>query len=106
VSKQTLLAHVSEVGGPDHGGKLHGFEEASSASCEKLFAGETIVAPEVKEAALAWVPEAMRFRAIAASDTEDEQPIEAGGEPSPEGEVDELEASEDQETDAAEPVDA
>jgi ParB family chromosome partitioning protein len=39
-----------------------------SASCEKLFAGETIVAPEVKEAALAWVP-AMRFRVIAASDS-------------------------------------
>jgi hypothetical protein len=29
-SKQTLLAHVSEVGGPDHGGKLHGFEEGRS----------------------------------------------------------------------------
>ena len=41
---------------------------------EKLFAGETIVALEVKEAALAWVPEAMRFRVIAASETEDEQP--------------------------------
>ena len=78
-----------------------------SASCEKLFAGETIVAPEVKEAALAWVPEAMRFRAIAASETEDEQaPIEAGGEPAPEGEDDGLEANEDQEVVAAEPVDA
>ena len=78
-----------------------------SASCEKLFAGETIVPPEVKEAALAWVPEAMRFRAIAPSDTDDEQaPIEAGGEPAPENEGDELEASEDQDADAAEPVDA
>jgi ParB family chromosome partitioning protein len=72
-----------------------------------LFAGETIVAPEVKEAALAWVPVAMRFRAIAASESEDEQvPIEAGGDPAPEGEVDELEASEELEVDAAEPVDA
>jgi len=33
-------------------------------SCEKLFAGETIVAPEVKAAALAWVPDAIRFGAV------------------------------------------
>ena len=73
---------------------------------QKLFAGETIVAPEVKEAALAWYP-AMRFRATSPSETDDEQaPIEAGGEPAPEGEGDELEASEDQDAEAAEPVDA
>ncbi|MDP3908335.1 ParB/RepB/Spo0J family partition protein [Novosphingobium sp.] len=108
VSKQTLLAHVSEVGGPTMASSFMGSKKGDlSASCEKLFAGETIVAPEVKEAALAWVPEAMRFRAIAASETEDEQaPIEAGGEPAPEGEDDGLEANEDQEVVAAEPVDA
>ena len=108
VSKQALLAHVSEVGGPTMAASFMGSKKGDlSASCEKLFAGETIVAPEVKEAALAWVPEAMRFRAIAACDTEDEQaPIEAGGEPAPEGEVDELEASDDQDAEAAEPVDA
>ena len=108
VSKQTLLAHVSEVGGPTMAASFMGSKKGDlSASCEKLFAGETIVAPEVKEAALAWVPEAMRFRAIAASETEDEQaPIEAGGEPAPEGEDDGLEANEDQEVVAAEPVDA
>lgn len=108
VSKQTLLAHVSEVGGPTMAASFMGSKKSDlSASCEKLFAGETIVAPEVKEAALAWVPEAMRFRAIAASESEDEQvPIEAGGDPAPEGEVDELEASEELEVDAAEPVDA
>ena len=108
VSKQTLLAHVSEVGGPTMAASFMGSKKGDlSASCEKLFAGETIVAPEVKEAALSWVPEAMRFRAIAASETEDEQAlIEAGGEPAPEGEVDELEASDDQDAEAAEPVDA
>jgi ParB family chromosome partitioning protein len=74
VSKQTLLAHVSEVGGPTMAASFMGSKKGDlSASCEKLFAGETIVAPEVKEAALAWVPEAMRFRVLAASETEDEQ---------------------------------
>ena len=102
VSKQTLLAHVSEVGGPTMAASFMGSKKGDlSASCEKLFAGETIVAPEVKEAALAWVPEAMRFRAIAASESEDEQPLSEA-----EGAVDELESSEEQEAGAAEPVDA
>ncbi len=40
-----------------------------SPSCEKLFAGEAIVEPEVRAAALAWVPAAMRF-----NDTADTAP--------------------------------
>ncbi|MGM3208203.1 hypothetical protein, partial [Bacillus licheniformis] len=32
-----------------------------SSSCQKLFAGEAIVEAEVAQAALAWVPAAMRF---------------------------------------------
>jgi ParB family chromosome partitioning protein len=51
-----------------------------SASCERLFAGETIVAPEVKEAALAWVPDHMRFRALVQSEVRGE------GEAEPENE--------------------
>ena len=74
-----------------------------SASCEKLFAGETIVAPEVKEAALAWVPEAMRFRELAASEADDEQPAV---ELEPQGEDEAFDAIEDQDVEAAEPVDA
>ncbi|MFS6807266.1 hypothetical protein WHL19_14490, partial [Staphylococcus aureus] len=35
-----------------------------STSCEKLFAGEAITEAETKEAALAWVPDAMRFDAV------------------------------------------
>jgi ParB family chromosome partitioning protein len=93
VSKQTLLAHVSEVGGPTMAASFMGSKKGDlSASCEKLFAGETIVAPEVKEAALAWVPEAMRFRVISASEAEDE-----GEAPEP---------AESQDVDAAEPVEA
>lgn len=106
VSKQTLLAHVSEVGGPTMAASFMGSKKGDlSASCEKLFAGETIVAPEVKEAALAWVPEAMRFRAIAASETGEEQvSTDAGVEAEPEDEGDAPESTEDQDVDAAEPV--
>lgn len=114
VSKQTLLAHVSEVGGPTMAASFMGSKKGDlSASCEKLFAGETIVAPEVKEAALAWVPEAMRFRAIAASEADYEQaPIEAGAEAMPEDEAEDddvggaLEPGEELPVEAAETVDA
>jgi len=108
VAKQTLLAHVSEVGGPTMAASFMGSKKGDlSASCEKLFAGETIVAPEVKEAALAWVPEAMRFRVIAASETEDEQsPIEAGVEAEPEGEGDAAEPADHLDVEADETVDA
>ena len=71
VSKQALLAHVSEVGGPTMAASFMGSKKGDlSASCEKLFAGETIVAPEVKEAALAWVPEVMRFAGTATVEVE------------------------------------
>jgi ParB family chromosome partitioning protein len=90
VSKQTLLAHVGEVGGPTMAASFMGSKKGDlSASCERLFAGETIVAPEVKEAALAWVPAHMRFRALAQSEVggeseaepEDEAVAEVSDEP-------------------------
>jgi len=108
VSKQTLLAHVSEVGGPTMAASFMGSKKGDlSVSCEKLFAGETIVAPEVKEAALAWVPEAMRFRVIVASDTEVEQPpVEGDSDAEVEDMGDALVPGEEQSVEAAEPVEA
>ena len=103
VSKQTLLAHLTEVGGPTMAASFMGSKKGDlSASCEKLFAGETIVAPEVKEAALAWVPEAMRFRVLAASEPD------AGdiGEPDPQDEADDLEPAVEQVAEPADTVDA
>ena len=77
VSKQALLAHVSEVGGPTMAASFMGSKKGDlSASCERLFAGETIVAPEVKEAALAWVPDHMRFRVIATGEAAREGGVE------------------------------
>ena len=73
-----------------------------SASCEKLFAGATIVAPEVKEAALAWVPEAMRFRELAASEAE----AEDLDEPELEPDADEFDPAEVQDVEHADTIDA
>ena len=73
-----------------------------SASCEKLFAGETIVAPEVKEAALAWVPEAMRFRVLAANEPDEGAPVEH----EPDSDAGDLEAADEQDVEASETVDA
>src|SRR3546814_14915799 len=48
-----------------------------SESCAKLFAGEAIVEPVVRDAALAWVPDAMRF--LDKAEAVDLEPVE--GEP-------------------------
>ena len=62
VSKGTMLSLLDEVGGPALSGR-HASQKKTeiSASCQKLFAGDAIVEAEVKEAALSWVPSAMRF---------------------------------------------
>lgn len=62
ISKTLILALFGEVGGADLKNRhaaLRKFDLAAAA--EKLFSGESIVEPEVKERALAWLPAAMRF---------------------------------------------
>lgn len=62
VTKGSLLTLLEEIGGPALSGRYATLKKTEiSSSCEKLFAGELIVEPEVKERALAWVPDAMRF---------------------------------------------
>ena len=62
VSKGLLLSLLDEVGGPALSARHASQKKPEiAASCEKLFAGEAIVEAEVKAAALAWVPNAMRF---------------------------------------------
>lgn len=62
VSKGSLISLLHEVGGPALSSR-HATEKKSevSASCQKLFAGDAIVEPAIKEAALQWLPNAMRF---------------------------------------------
>ena len=76
VSKGSLISLLHEVGGPALSSR-HATEKKPdvSASCQKLFAGEAIVEPAIKEAALQWLPSAMRFNDVAttAEDLDDEQ---------------------------------
>lgn len=73
VSKGALLSLLDEVGGPALSGR-HASQKKTeiSGSCQKLFAGEAIVEREVKEAALAWIPSAMRFNDVAVAADADE----------------------------------
>lgn len=62
VSKPTILAHFEEVGGVELRSRYGASKKHDLAlSAEKLFGGQIIVEAAVKEKALAWVPEAMRF---------------------------------------------
>ncbi len=62
VSKAAILAHIGEVGTQTMAASYASSKKADlSASAEKIFSGTTIVDAAVKEAALAWVPDHMRF---------------------------------------------
>ncbi|PNQ04054.1 ParB N-terminal domain-containing protein [Sphingobium sp. SA916] len=62
VSKTTILGHFEEVGGVELRNRYGASKKHDlSLSAEKLFGGQIIVEAAVKERALAWVPEAMRF---------------------------------------------
>ncbi|HEX5259806.1 MAG TPA: ParB N-terminal domain-containing protein [Sphingomicrobium sp.] len=66
VPKAQALAALTEVGGPTLAGPYAKAKKAElSQACERIFSGDFIAEVEVKQAALAWVPEAMRFAAPA-----------------------------------------
>lgn len=74
VPKSITLAALAEVGGPDFASRYASAKKAELAqSSERIFSGDFIAEVEVKEAALAWVPEAMRF-APAPVSAEPEEP--------------------------------
>ena len=93
VPKSVTLAALAEVGGPTLAGRYASAKKAELAqSCERIFSGDFIAEVEIKEAALAWVPEVMRFAppapSIAETDETASVPDEAdsgsegeGGEP-------------------------
>ena len=64
MSKTSCLAALTEVGGSDLAARYAASKKADLAkTCETIFAGKAIIEQEVKEAALAWLPEAMKFSA-------------------------------------------
>jgi len=71
VPKSVTLAALGEVGGPTLAGRYASAKKAELAQgCERIFSGDFIAEVEVKEAALAWVPDAMRFAPAPALVTE------------------------------------
>jgi len=66
VPKAQALAALTEVGGAALAGLYAKSKKAELAqACERIFSGDFVAEAEVKQAALAWVPEAMRFIAPA-----------------------------------------
>jgi ParB family chromosome partitioning protein len=66
VPKAQALAALTEVGGPPLSAPYAKAKKAELAqACERIFSGDVIAEVEVKRAALAWIPEAMRFAAPA-----------------------------------------
>ncbi|MGC6399017.1 ParB/RepB/Spo0J family partition protein [Sphingomonas sp. FW199] len=62
VSKQVILDALTDVGGFELSSRFASVKKGDLAmSAERVFAGTTITEVEVREKALAWVPEVMRF---------------------------------------------
>jgi ParB family chromosome partitioning protein len=68
VPKGITLEALAEIGGDALAARYAKARKAELAqSCERIFSGDFIAEVEIKEAALAWVPEVMRFARGAAS---------------------------------------
>jgi ParB family chromosome partitioning protein len=75
VPKVAILEALEEVGGPAFASRYAKGKKAElSQSAERIFAGDFIGEVEVKERALAWVPDAMRFVPAPAADAAAETP--------------------------------
>ena len=86
VPKSVALGALAEVGGPALADRYSKAKKAELAqACERIFAGDFIAEVEVKEAALAWVPDAMRFGAAIQTDdgdgNDDASPSQSGARP-------------------------
>ena len=81
ITKTACLAALTDVGGAELAARYAASKKADlSKTCEKLFSGDAIVEEEIKERALAWLPEAMKFEvpqapeAIADETTDEDVP--------------------------------
>ena len=102
VPKAVALAALAEVGGPVLAGRYSGSKKAELAqACERIFAGEAITEPEIREAALAWVPEVMRFASSVEAEPEPDEAPGTAGEEEPDPEVEPEEAVRDPVLEAA-----
>ncbi len=71
VSKQVILDSLADVGGRELSSRFASVKKADLAtSAERVFAGTYITEADVRERALAWVPEVMRFPSTPESEVE------------------------------------
>ena len=74
--KAVALAALEDAGGTGLASRYAKAKKAELAeACERIFAGDVIAEPDVKQAALAWVPEPMRFAPASAADTAQDAPL-------------------------------
>ena len=73
VPKQMILEALADVGGTELSSRFASVKKADLAmSAERVFAGTYITEAEVRERALAWVPEVMRFASTLPAEPEQE----------------------------------
>ena len=78
VSKQVILDALTDVGGLELSSRFAAVKKGDLAmSAERVFAGTYITEVEVREKAMAWVPEVMRF--ASAAPEADEAEIDTAG---------------------------
>ncbi|MGV3553932.1 MAG: ParB/RepB/Spo0J family partition protein [Croceibacterium sp.] len=81
VSKQVILDALADVGGAELSARFASVKKADlAASAERVFAGTYITEAEVRERALAWVPDVMRFASSSPTEPEAEATLDASEE--------------------------
>lgn len=78
IQKGGLLQLLHDLGGPNLSSRYASAKKPEiSANCEKLCAGQAIVEDDVRDRALTWVPNAMRFLEVESAEAD---PLDALGE--------------------------
>jgi ParB family chromosome partitioning protein len=76
VSKQVILDALADVGGTELSARFASVKKADlAASAERVFAGTYITEADVRERALAWVPDVMRFPSSSLGEPAAESPL-------------------------------
>lgn len=81
VSKQVILDALADVGGTELSARFASVKKADlAASAERVFAGTYITEAEIRERALAWVPDVMRFASSSPTEPEAQATLDASEE--------------------------
>lgn len=91
VAKPTILDHFHEVGGAELRSRYSGSKKHDLAlSAEKLFGGQIIVEADIKDRAMQWLPDAMRFGPLEDLASQESEPQSPNGEPASAGQQSDL----------------